>query len=196
MTQRNNIAEIVTDALYSVRTADEWDALFTATLDDDNTTEDGEGEGTEAYNAVMFGEASPVIVAALTAAGVTCDQDGNPGDGIAAAGSVASGHAREHVVIVDPDGSVRSPEEILEQISLAQADLDAQAAQAAQDARDAQFDLDDQDDCPLYYRPPAITPAGDLFFPPNPRSSSDFLVPFEGPTPAQGGNTNTLLKKP
>ncbi|MCO4263750.1 hypothetical protein NG697_12590 [Pseudarthrobacter sp. MDT3-26] len=127
MNQRNTIAEIATAALYSVRTAEQWDALFTAAAMDDNTTEDGLGEATEAYNDAIFTEASPVIVAALTAAGVTCDQDGNPGDGVAAAGSVGSGHARGHVVVVDPAGSVRSPEEILEQwTSLADADLVAQ----------------------------------------------------------------------
>ncbi|MCO4263717.1 hypothetical protein NG697_12425 [Pseudarthrobacter sp. MDT3-26] len=104
------------------------DPSFTATAMEDNTTEAGLGEATEAYNDAVFTEVSPVIVAALTAAGVTCDQDGNPRDGVAAAGSVGGGHAREDIVIVDPAGSVRSPDEILERwISLAQADLDAQS---------------------------------------------------------------------
>lgn len=96
-------------------------------MNEDTTSADAPTTATDAYNDLVFGEASPAIVSALTAVGVTCDNEGNPGDGIAAAGSVSSGYGRDFIVIIGPDGTLHSPEEILEQwISLAQADLDAQ----------------------------------------------------------------------
>ncbi len=132
------------DALHSVRPEEEWDALFFATQKDDLTGENGDTEATDAYSHSMFIEGTPAIVAALTAIGVTCDQDGNPGDGIAAAGSVGSGNSREFVVIVDQDGIVRSPSEITEQWSdLAVADLEAKDAQAERDAFYAQLEAQD-----------------------------------------------------